>query len=1128
VAVAQEALGRITGTVLDPAGAIVPGAQITARHSASGVTTSTLSTATGDYMFPALPFGDYILRVTAPGFKTLEQGNVKIVAGVTVTVDLHLQVGATTQTVSVSAAPARVDTVSNVVGLTMEGSQITTLPLQFAGGVSSSGFRSAFSFGNTQSTIDRSYSIAGSEQNMNQQLTDGVPASSAANTPSGGQFPDSPEMVEEVRLAPADFTAEYGTTYGVTMTIVTKSGTNSFHGAAFDYFRNKALDARNFFSPTKTLNNNNEWGAVVGGPIKKNKAFFMVDYGGAHVTSVPTGQIATVPTAKMRNGDFSELLGAQAGVDGLGRPVYSGEIFDPATTRELPSGAFVRDPFMYNGQLNVMDPARFSSISTSFQNHYPLPTTTGVVNNWLGNGYPDTEKYSKISAKVDYQISNTQSLSVQFNARPSSYIAPAWGGGVRLFDPDLAGIPKGISNIYRPSFNYFWSIHPNLLLNVRGGFNRNSQNLGKLPDGGLGAQAGITGVLVPDTPVVSVQNMTGFGFGFTVHPGIILGQQNIPLNLDLTWTKGGHTLKFGASYYAGAMNGVEGFVQPPAGSFNFTALETGMPGFSQTGAGYASYLLGVVHNSALSTIPSFRFRTNTFGFYAQDAWRVTPNLTLNYGLRWNLFLPMVEAHDRISAFDPSAPNAGAGGMPGALTFWGKGAGQNGRHGLWNTDFGVLCPNFGLAYAIRPKTVIKAAAGIDTTGLYGALTMGLSVPQYGYSATLTPATLNNGVTPAFNWNGGFPIPIPSLPDLDPTLENGFSPNYVAPSDIRPGRVVMTNLGIETEVKGGVVLRANYIGRFSHGLADSNLVQLNQLNPTHLGLGDTLLADINSPQAIAAGISAPYPGFSGSVAQALRPYPAYQGVNEVIAPAGFSTYNGLELTAQRRLSRNLLFLVSYTASKHLTNTYGVVPQYTGLRSQNKALYYADEPQNLVITYAYSLPFGPGQRFANTTNPVLKQLVSGWQITGIHQYESGVPISISTIGSVPGGYGSIWANLNPGVPIGTGISCGNLDPGNPSRNRFLNINAFSTPAPFTFGNTAVLPSTRSCGTLNEDLAALKQFAIHESVRFELGMEVFNLFNRHQWTGLSTNIGNPGAFGQYTGASDQRIMQAHLKVLF
>jgi hypothetical protein len=407
-------------------------------------------------------------------------------------------------------------------------------------------------------------------------------------------------------------------------------------------------------------------------------------------------------------------------------------------------------------------------------------------------------------------------------------------------------------------------------------------------------------------------------------------------------------------------------------------------------------------------------------------------------------------------------------------------------------------------------------------------MGLSVPQYGYSATLTPASLDNGVTPAFNWSSGFPIPMPPLPNLNPSQQNGFGVNYVARTDIRPGRVVMTNVGIETEVKGGVVFRANSIGRFSHGLADSNQIQLNQLDPSYLNVGNLLTANINSPQAVAVGIPVPYAGFNSSVAQALRPYPQYTRVNELIAPAGFSTYNGLELTAQRRLSRGLLFLVSYTVSKHLTNTYGVVPQYTGQRKQAKGRYYSDQPQSLVVTYVYQLPFGPGQHFANTSNALLKQIVSGWQVTGSDRYISGTPITIGTFQSLPGGYGSIWAIRNAGVPIGTGSGCAGIDPGNPSSNRYLNLNAFSTPGPFTFGNTALLPSTRNCGTLNEDLAVLKQFPIHESLKFELGMEIFNLFNRHAWTGLSTNIGNPAAFGRFSGTSDQRIMQAHLKVLF
>jgi hypothetical protein len=295
----------------------------------------------------------------------------------------------------------------------------------------------------------------------------------------------------------------------------------------------------------------------------------------------------------------------------------------------------------------------------------------------------------------------------------------------------------------------------------------------------------------------------------------------------------------------------------------------------------------------------------------------------------------------------------------------------------------------------------------------------------------------------------------------------------------------------------------------------------------------LAPINSPQAVAAGIVFPYPGFTGSVAQSLRPYPQYRGVPYLSAPAGFNLYNSLQVNVQKHLGHGLTFLLAYTLSKDLNNTFfgqqgwGAPP--VGLQTFNqrrllKQIDYLDRPQALAISYVYELPFGPGRRFANGDNPILKQVVSGWQFTGIHNYQGGYPIQIGNTQSLPGGL-AVWSIRNLGVPIKI-TSCGSFEPGNPT-SRYLNINAFATPVPFTFGNTYTLSSTRTCPYLSENMSLVKSFPIKERLKAVVGVNAFNIFNRHQWLGLQTNIGVP-SFGRFTSASNARSVQLYGKINF
>ena len=299
-------------------------------------------------------------------------------------------------------------------------------------------------------------------------------------------------------------------------------------------------------------------------------------------------------------------------------------------------------------------------------------------------------------------------------------------------------------------------------------------------------------------------------------------------------------------------------------------------------------------------------------------------------------------------------------------------------------------------------------------------------------------------------------------------------------------------------------------------------INQIDPKYLSLGNLLLANINSPQAQAAGIPVPYPGFKGSVAQALRPFPQYTNIDQINNTGGYTEYNAGHFGLQKRFGGGLTFLFDYTVSKMLV----AGPFQDGMQNTDKMLSTNNRPQVLAISYDYELPFGSGKRFASGAHGVLQQVVGGWEVVGIHNYFAGGTITVSTNASIPT-QERVWPIRVPGVPIRTNVGCSNYDPGNSSR-PYLNVNAFATPAPFTFGNTNTLSDVTSCGFASENVAVMKGIRVSEKMRLKFSGNFFNLLNRHYWTGLGTNINNPVRFGAYNGATAPRIIQLSARVEF
>lgn len=1148
---AQEMqLGRIKGLVHDSTGAVVTGASVACLSESTGVETKMPSNAAGEYSFDSLPVGSYRITVTSANFGTAVRTGVRVVSGESETVDFNLSPGAVSATVVVAAEAPVLNTTENTVGTTRVTEEIADLPYSLEGQrgrdaagaaltVSGVKYNPGESTGKTVYVVSRA-SINGSPEAQYGYYIDGLSASGQGHELGEDFTMPVPEAVSELRVVTND-DAEYGWNSGGGISLTLKSGTNNLHGTLFEYFRNNDLDSRNWFAKQADINKQNEFGFTLGGPVVlpklyngKNRTFFFVTYDGFRFRSQSASLVDNVPTLKMRQGDFSELLGSQIGNDGLGRPIYAGEIYDPATTRTLPDGTIIRDPFNYNNQLNNIDPARFSKVSQFFQNGFPSPNAPGIVNNWRGLSLVAPTTTDSIWGKFDEEINDKHRISVGF-----SWLVRARDGNQN--DNGLGGVISSAEDNLEQQrhvrINYNWTVRRDLIFEFAAALNstpgRNYYDLGNRPSKTGGSQAGLTGQLHPNTPSTSITNITGFGIGGTYGYAMDRG---VPINVGLTWIKGSHDIKFGAQYQLIQLYRNQDF--GAGGAVSFIPQETGLPGFNSTGAGYSSFLLGAADSANMSSVYDFRTSQGAFGSYVQDQWRVTRKLTANIGLRWDLFVPTRVTGDRIGSFDPNLPNLGAGGHLGAITFWGSGPGRNGLDRLYEYYWRSFEPRVGLAYQITPKTVLRARYGISTPAHFGDFTSGFNAPFTGWGATPSRSSLDNGVTPAFYWDSGFPFTIPKLPDLDPTLQNGSGADYIDRKDsAMPGRCQGLDAGVERELPGKMALRADYVANLCHGLATGYIYQLNQLSVADLSYGSLLTQSVTSPQAVAAGIPLPYPGFTGSVAQALRPYPQYQNVYQLGSSAGFLEYNSMQVNLQKRVGTGLTFLVAYTLSKQIDNGYygnsgwmDYTPiQAISLYKSGRQLSLWNTPQTLAVSWVYDLPFGPGKPFASSANPVAKQVVAGWRLVGTQNYSSGNPVSVGTEASIPGGFassgGGIWPVRVPGVPT-TVQGCGKYNPFNPAA-RYLNRAAFADPAPFTFGNTNIQDNTSTCPYLNENFGLIKAFPIREKTNVEFGSYFFNAFNRHQWVGLNSDI-DSAAYGTYNSASAPRKIMMYMKVNF
>ncbi|MBC7928500.1 MAG: TonB-dependent receptor [Bryobacteraceae bacterium] len=1111
---AQSDRATVTGRVTDATDAAVANATVVISNQETGIRSTTRTNDAGNYVVGQLPAGKYEVTIEAPGFRRSVRKDTELSIAQTLALNVMLEVGQVEQQIEVTGAAPLVESATSDLGTVVNRERIIDLPLQVSGNMRHPGSFVFLAPGVTGDTSNTQ--INGSQNRSKEILMDGIGSTSPE---SGGLIFTYPpvESISEFKLVSSNFSAEYGRSGAGFEVYTTRSGTNEFHGSVWEYLRNEKLDARGFIARTRAINKQNEFGVAFGGPILlpklyngRNRTFFHFVYGGYRFRAGALNELVSFPTTAMQRGDFS-------GVTRNGQPVI---IYNPATTRADGAGGFTRDPFPGN----IIPQNQFSAVSRRYLQFLPTPSNSSQLNNFQVVGSQSIER-NVWTGKFDHQFSdkNRVNFFVFWNEQS-------------LTDPErLPGALSPALDEQRPArwlrLNHDYLFGPTVLNNLRAGYTREPQVWSRTTSGqGYLQQLGLTGVNPPGDILPRI--MLGDGLTSWGDQTKNTGKQvNNTLQIadTLSWVRGNHSFKFGGDGRWMQTNGADPANQQ--GRFFFNSNETAFPtaaGRANSGHSFASLLLGQVdaaEYNALLVVPGNRYQY--WAAFVQDDWKITRKLTLNLGLRWEYFAPRREHNDNFSSFDPSLPNPGAGGRPGAVSFLGTGPGRDdSRNSFADSYWKNFGPRVGFAYQLFNRTVLRGGY----TMFYGPgnATQGLRGSQnflFGFNGSPSYATLDAGVTPAFNWDSGFPSNWPRPPFIDPTVQNGSNVNMIGRGDARPPYFQNFQFSVQQEVITGLLLEASYVGVKGTRLG-TGLFNINEVDPSYLSLGSTLTQNITSPAAAAAGITAPYAGFRGSVAQALRPYPQYLNVVNNSNPNGNSTYHALQTKVERRFARGLTVLGAYTWAKTISD--GDVSAGGGPSGQTfynrrleKAVSTNDVPHVVAISYTWELPFGPGKPFLNSGG-IAGRVVGGWQLTGIHQYQSGRPIALTANSTLPIFNGILRPDANSDVTK-------RLTPADPLAGSWINPAAFSAPTGFRLGTSArAYTDLRADEYLNESFGLIKRTPLWEKVTLTFRAEFFNAFNR---TVFNAPVGNvsAGNFGRVTQQSNTpRQGQVALRIDF
>jgi hypothetical protein len=1150
----------ISGTVADTTGSVIVGAKITVTNSTTGVVNTTTTSSAGTFTIVGLIPGPYSAKAESTGFKVAE---VKVIVEVAriATLNLVLTPGATTQTVEIKESTVTLNTTSPEVGTTLEPELVSDAPIEISGLA-----RQIDSFSYLAPGVQGSatyHNINGGDTFENEVQFNGVPVAFVQYQGNQSNLNPPYEAVNEFRVSGSTFDAQYGPGQGA-VTFNMASGTNDLHGDAFEIIRNQLFDSAGFlpirFSPSgkpePPVNQENNYGFTLGGPVVlphlyhgRNRTFFHFSADWFRQNQAQTSP-GTVPTPAEKAGDFSSYTDSSGSVI----PIYDPKTGQPFPNNKIPSG-------------------RISALATSLLPDIPNPDPgVGVNNGQVSNKLPAIPSIPIRQTLWAYTLDETltTSQSIHFSQWRDQLNSPTFSAAaiVPISNPlQSEATNQNLGTGFL--LNYVKTINPNLVLtagadsigNIISQFNANRN-------------VSFAGVQNGDTlPLITFDGQnapTGWGVaggefleccegGLTLTNNRLLGIVGVA---NMLWTKGRHTTNFGFQ----ARHDFQDIVDCVfcSGTFNFTQRTTSTPdssnpNFGNYGSSFASFLLGEVDATERIFAGEDRLRNKAFALYAQDSFKMSKRLTVSAGMRWDVLVPFTEDHNNIVYVDRTEPNPGAAGLPGAATKFGNCTGCSGitRAAIHWKDFQ---PRLGISYQLSPKTVLQAG-GYITYLNGGAYEFGTAFTASFMSSPLQGSFLRSSTgssTPGYGSWDTQKLPSPAPTPFSPTVANGaeifdFPANQRnAPTDLDSTTTVGTapydeawNAGVQREMPWDTFVTVSYVGNRAVKMP-TTLELSNQPNPSVLQYGSLLGDNILDPAVVAAGLKPPYPGYvaqygaAATLEQALTPYPQFGAYFPAYEMDGTAFYNALQAQGEKRFSSGVSYLADITLARNTANSAvaSTPDTFNGMNAYNPRPEYARSPLDQVYNFklvgTYALPFGPHQRFLNSGNRAISELVSGWQFSGILEYEGGNPFGAQNSFNPLLVNGFDRPNIVPSVPLKTysyGRSKAFFTGKTPTQPVQFPTNAFQNTGPWALGT-----SVRSYAALRtpplrlESFNAIKAFQLGEHVKASLRVDYFNAFNRTQLQSPDNNSLD-STFGEITNPSSQisnRQGQATFRVEF
>ena len=1130
-AFAQRDLATLVGTVTDPTGAGIPNAKVSISEEATGLKYDLVTSGGGEYARPALKPGIYTIQIEAAGFKKTTRRNISLTAGDRTGVDFALQVGEVTTNIEVSAEGAVLQTESTIIGASVDAKQVSELPLggtrnfaylaRLSPGVvpNEPGARDStgggFSANGVRSNGQNNFLLNGVDNNVN--VIDFLNQTSFVIGPSV-------EAIGEMRVMTNGYNAEYGRGAGGVVNVTIKSGTNGVHGSLFEYLQNDKANANRWENNLNGVKRGpfkqNQFGAAVGGPVIKNRTFWFADYQGTEIRStggsVPglgTSAFFTIPSMAMRAGDFSELMGGNKAItNSLGVGAREGMIFDPLTQSTGTYGngttGLTRLPFANNR----IPTSRIDPASAKIASLFPAPSIN-VLPGFPQNNYftttSGTSGVKQFDIRMDHRISDKDNIfgSVSWSERNQLNGQPLPGALDGTYF--AANTEQTLARNAMMSYTRTWS--PTFVTETRAAFSRLvTARTQSAPDVDQFKAFGIagynpTGPLNGGLPSTSIDRYSGFGASDWLPSKEYNNVWDFIQNVAIQKAK--HSIKFGAEYRPIKFP----FFQFPSphGNWNFNRTETSYPNGTDalsnlTGDGYASFLIGRVTGGQMSTTNFISSQKVAWGFYGQDDWKVTNKLTINYGLRYELFSPIGEKFgrqanfnfDNLTLYIPTGKDQNAALPPNFATDFKNVKVSRGEVGqyLIPWDKTSIAPRIGFAYSINPKTVLRAGYGI----FYGGEENQGGNPNRGEGVPFNQTTTLNRPTgvgtfdanPFFtNVSSGFPVNIFSL--NAPINFRSIAQNFRNPL------VHKWNFSLQREFRGGNALEVAYVGNH----------QAHQLH-------------FSDPNAC---YNDPRPNIQ---CDARRPIPNISGVN-LTSTFGYGNYKGLTTKWEKRYSGGLQSLFSYT--------FGNVKATSGTTLSGSSGFGPKDPRNYSAAYSdaawdirhsftgsflYDLPIGKGKK-VNLQNKATNALLGGWQVNGIVTLRTGAPFTLGTNNCV-GSFGNCTPDAISGKDPNAAPSSGR------SAAQWFDITNVAKPTPGTPGSLD-LQTNRIPGQHYMDLSFFKAVNLTERFKVQFRAEAFNLTNTPQYGSPNRIQGDPN-FGRIFSTQDgtQRRTQFALRFMF